>query len=167
MLSPIREALEILEQRELIYHKLQKFFTLLISALHEEEQTLLQKAVNDFGDRFLRLVQKHRKLSEQAFKEISTGRVLLADDAWKLGLVDKIGYLSDAVKESKKLARVSEDARVVVYRRVEFPEDNYYNVAGVASEDLNISAISINLTETLSLKAGFYYLWPGAMAFER
>jgi protease-4 len=133
----------------------------------EEEQTLLQKAVDDFGDRFLRLVQKHRKLSEQAFKEISTGRVLLADDAWKLGLVDKIGYLSDAVKESKKLARVSEDARVVVYRRVEFPEDNYYNVAGVASEDLNISAISINLTETLSLKAGFYYLWPGAMAFER
>ena len=132
----------------------------------EEEQKLMQKAVNDFGERFIGLVQKHRKPEQQALSEISTARVFLAEDALKLGLVDKIGYLSDAVKESKILAGVSKDARVVVYRRNEFPEDNYYNTADIASENLNISVINIELPESLSLKTGFYYLWPGAMAME-
>jgi len=133
----------------------------------EEEQKLLQKAVNDFGERFIRLVQKHRKLDQRALTEIATARIFLADDALKLGLVDTIGYLSDAVKESKKLAKVADDARVVVYRRTEFPEDNYYNVAGVASEDVTISAINIDLLEPFSLKTGFYYLWPGFIATEK
>ena len=132
----------------------------------EEEQKLMQKAVNDFGERFIRLVQKHRKPERQALSEISTARVFLAEEALKLGLVDKIGYLSDAVKESKMLAGISKDARVVVYRCNEFPEDNYYNTAGIASEDLNISVINIELPESLSLKTGFYYLWPGAIAME-
>jgi protease IV len=133
----------------------------------EEEQKLLQKAVNDFGERFIRLVQKHRKLDQRALTEIASARIFLADDALKLGLVDNIGYLSDAVKESKKLANVSDDARVIVYRRAEFPEDNYYNVAGVASEDVAISAVNIDLLEPFSLKAGFYYLWPGFLAHEK
>jgi protease-4 len=133
----------------------------------EEEQKLLQKAVNDFGERFIRLVQKHRKLDQRALTEIASARIFLADDALKLGLVDNIGYLSDAVKESKKLANVSDDARVIVYRRTEFPEDNYYNVAGVASEDVAISAINIDLLEPFSLKTGFYYLWPGFLAHEK
>ena len=132
----------------------------------EEEQKLMQKAVNDFGEHFIRLVQKHRKPERQALSEISTARVFLAEEALKLGLVDKIGYLSDAVKESKMLAGISKDARVVVYRCNEFPEDNYYNTAGIASEDLNISVINIELPESLSLKTGFYYLWPGAIAME-
>ncbi len=133
----------------------------------EEEQKLTQKAVNDFGERFLRLVQKHRKPEQQALLEISTARVFMADNALKLGLVDKIGYLSDAVQETKKLAGVSADARVVVYRRTEFPDDNYYNIADVASENLSVSVINIELPESLSLKTGFYYLWPGAISIER
>jgi len=133
----------------------------------EEEQILMQKAVNDFGERFIRLVQKHRKPGQQALAEISTARVFLADDALKLGLIDKIGYFSDAVKEAKKLAGISDDSRVVVYRRMEFPNDNYYNIGGVATDNLNVSVISIDLPESLNLKTGFYYLWPGATAVER
>jgi len=132
----------------------------------EEEQKLMQNAVNDFGERFIRLVQKHRKPEKQALAEIATARVFLADEALKLGLIDKIGYLSDAVKETKKLAGVPEDARVVVYRRTEFPEDNYYNIAGVASEGLNYSAINLEILDSLILKTGFYYLWPGALAID-
>lgn len=133
----------------------------------EEEQLLIQKAVDDFGERFIRLVQKHRKPGQQALAEISTARVFLADAALKLGLIDKIGYFSDAVKEAKKLAGMSDDARVVVYRRIEYPNDNYYNIGGVATDNLNVSIINIDLPESLNLKAGFYYLWPGAIAVER
>jgi len=133
----------------------------------DEEQKLMQSAVNDFGERFISLVQKHRKPEKQAMVEIATARIFLADEAQKIGLVDKIGYLSDAVKESKKLAGITGDARVVVYRRTEFPEDNYYNIAGVASEGLNYSIINIEIPESIILKTGFYYLWPGAIAIDR
>ena len=133
----------------------------------EEEQKLMQNAVNNFGERFIRLVQKHRKPEKQALMEIATARIFLADEALKMGLIDRIGYLSDAVKESKKLAGIPDDARVVVYRRTEFPEDNYYNIAGVASEGLNFSAINVEIPDSLTLKTGFYYLWPGAIAIDK
>ncbi len=132
----------------------------------EEEQKLMQKTVNDFGERFLSLVKKHRKLSEKAVAEVSTARVFLADEALSLGLVDKVGYISDALKETKRIAGISENARIVVYRRMEFPEDNYYNIAGTELGKLNIPAINLELPEALNLKAGFYYLWPGAISMD-
>ncbi len=129
----------------------------------EEEEKLMQKTVTDFAARFMLLVEKHRRLEPQAKSEISTARVFTADEALKLGLVDKVGYLSDAVRESKRLADLPEEGRVVVYRRTAFPEDNYYNVAGVQSEDVPPSVINISLPDSLNIHAGFYYLWPGAI----
>ncbi len=133
----------------------------------EEEEKFLQKSVDNMGERFIRLVQKHRKPSEQAMAEISTARVFLAEDALKLGLVDKVCYLSDAIRESKKLAGLAVDARVVVYRRGESTDDNYYNISSAAPEGLNIQAFNIELSEIFGLKTGFYYLWPGAISVER
>ncbi len=133
----------------------------------EEEQRLLQKLVDDMGERFIRLVQKHRKPDQHALTEISTARIFLADEALKLGLVDKICYLSDAVRESKQLAGLPTDARVVVYRRTEFPDDNYYNTSTAASEGLHVPAVNIELPEIFVLKTGFYYLWPGAVSVEQ
>ncbi len=131
---------------------------------NEDERKLLQKTMNDFGERFMGLVKKHRKLTPQAITEISTARVFLADEALQMGLIDKIGYISDAVRETKKIARIPEDAKLIVYRRAEFPEDNYYNIAGAVSENLNFSVINIEVPEILNAKAGFYYLWPGAVS---
>ena len=133
----------------------------------EEEQRFMQKSVDDMGGRFIRLVQKHRKPKEQEMAEISTARVFLADDALKLGLVDKVCYLRDAIRESKQLAGIAADARVVVYRHTELGEDNYYNTSSAASEGLNISAVNIELSEIFGLKTGFYYIWPGAISVER
>ncbi|HET6462007.1 MAG TPA: signal peptide peptidase SppA [Syntrophales bacterium] len=133
----------------------------------DEEQRFMQKSVDDMGERFIRLVQKHRKMNQQALDEISTARVFLADDALKLGLVDKVCYLSDTIRESKKLAGLAADARVIVYRRTEFGEDNYYNTSSAASEGFNIPVINIELSEIVGLKAGFYYLWPGSISIDR
>lgn len=132
----------------------------------EEEKGIMQKTVNDFGERFIGLVQKHRKPREQAMAEISTARIFTADEALKWGMVDKIGYLSDAVKEAKMKAGLAGDARLVVYRRAKFPDDNYYSVTGAAVEDAHLPVVNIALPESLNLPAGFYYLWPGAIAAE-
>ena len=134
---------------------------------NEEEQKLFQKTVNDLGDRFVNLVRKHRKMTEAALADMSTARIFLPEEALKMGLIDKIGYLNDAVRESKMLAGLPQDARVVVFRRNEYPEDNLYNVAGVAAENLKPALVNIELPDILGLHAGFYYLWPGAVAADQ
>ena len=96
---------------------------------NDEEKMLMQKTVDNFGNRFIDLVQKHRKLDEASLKEVSTARVFVADEALQLKLIDKIGYIRDAVKETKTIAGLADDARVVVYRRNDVPEDNYYRAA--------------------------------------
>lgn len=130
----------------------------------DEEKKLMQKTVEAFGNRFIELVQKHRKLDEKALKEVSTARVFVADDALRLKLIDKIGYIRDAVKETRTIAGLTDDARVIVYRRNDVPEDNYYRAS--APDAANISLVNIDLPDILKVRAGFYYLWPGAINFE-
>ena len=128
---------------------------------NDEEKMLMQKTVDTFGNRFLNLVQQHRKLDESSLKEVATARVFVADDALRLKLIDKIGYIRDAIKETKTIAGLADDARVVVYRRNDAPEDNYYRAT---SQDVaNISLINVALPEIFNIRSGFYYLWPGAM----
>ncbi|MHB9098156.1 MAG: signal peptide peptidase SppA [Syntrophales bacterium] len=131
-----------------------------------EEKSIMQKTVNDFGERFIGLVQKHRKLKDQAMGEILTARIFTAGEALKWGMVDKIGYLSDAVQEAKIKAGLAGDARLVVYRRVKFPDDNYYSITGAAVEDEHLPVVNIALPDSFNLHAGFYYLWPGSIAAE-
>ncbi|MCK4485255.1 MAG: S49 family peptidase, partial [Desulfobacterales bacterium] len=83
----------------------------------EEEQKILQGLTDELGGRFVSLVAKHRKIDQRTLADISTARVYLAREALQLGLVDKIGYLSDALLQAKKLSGLPKDAKVVVYRR--------------------------------------------------
>ena len=127
-----------------------------------EEEKIFQDLTDRLAIRFIDLVAKHRKLEPEIITEISTARVYLANEALELGLVDEIGYLEKAVLEAKKLARLPEDAKVVVYRRTEYPDDNLYNTATRYDEG-HESFISLDLPGSLNhLTAGFYYLWPAA-----
>ncbi len=129
----------------------------------EEEQKLMQQSVDVFGERFRNLVQKHRQMGKQSLDEVATARVFLADEALKIGLVDKIGYLRDAVQETKTIANLAENARVVMFRREEAADINYYNSGAVASAAWNISVINLELPEVINFRTGFYYFWPGAI----
>ncbi len=128
-----------------------------------EEEKMFQHLADRLGERFLSLVKKHRNPSAEAMKQIATARVFPAEDAKSLGLIDEIGYLSDALKMGKSLAGISADAKVIVYRRTEYPDDNIYNTASVYS---NVPVMAdFGLPMTLK-SAGFYYLWPPAASVE-
>ncbi|MDD4357911.1 MAG: signal peptide peptidase SppA [Smithellaceae bacterium] len=131
-----------------------------------EEKILMQNTVDQFAKRFTGLVWKHRKMDANQMNTVSTARVFTADEALRLNLIDKIGYVSDVVGDTKKLAGVTEDARVVVYRRRSVPDDNYYHTPVASTESVHLSAIHIALPDILQCGAGFYYLWPGAIKFE-
>lgn len=126
----------------------------------EKERKLFQDIIDDMAARFYAVVRERRQPTEQAFATIRTARVFTAAQAMGLGLVDKIGYMDDAFAEARKLAKVDE-ARVVAYRRDQYPDDNPYNTMS-AAEPGKASLLNVEAGHLLPPKAGFYYLWnPG------
>ncbi|NNG00322.1 MAG: signal peptide peptidase SppA [Desulfobacteraceae bacterium] len=123
----------------------------------EKEDRLIQELTDNLAKRFFQLVAKHRKLDDGALADVRTARVYLAEDARKIGLIDRIGYLSDAVKEAKQIAGLAEDARVVVYRRSEFNDDNLYNTATSDTGQIEKPVVDLNLMPALD--PGFYFMW--------
>ena len=130
-----------------------------------EEKQIIQDLIDQLGSRFLDRIAEHRQIDTDNLKTISTARIFLADDAFRLGMVDSIGYLNDAVSQAKKLADLPQDAKIVVYRRTEYPDDNLYNPTTSQYDGQGLSIVSLDLPASLTpLQTGFYYLWqPGAI----
>lgn len=128
----------------------------------QEEKQMMHTQTHELGQRFLGLVETHRKLTPGALQDISTGRIFLAAEAYKLGLVDQVGYLEDALHRARTLAGIPADAKVIVYRRTEYPDDTLYNTATATSPDGSgrVALIDLKLPD---LTAGFYYVWPAAV----
>ncbi len=127
-----------------------------------DEDKLFSKLVEDLAKKFTDKVRQRRALSDKAMEEIATAKVFSADDAVAIGLVDKTGYMEDAVAKAKELGGLSKDAKLVVYRRDSFPNDNIYNMSTSAGPDkplVDTGAIGRMAT----MQSGFYYVWPAAM----
>ena len=101
----------------------------------DEENALFQDLTDNLARRFIDLVVQHRHLSDDQRRQIATARVLLADEAVRLGLVDTIGYLDDAVAKAKEIGGLPQNAKVVAYRRYEPENDTIYNPAILDSGD--------------------------------
>jgi protease-4 len=69
--------------------------------------------VDHIYEQFVAKVAESRKLKVETVKEIAQGRVWSGREAVKLGLVDELGGLGDALKHAAKLAKVENDFQVV------------------------------------------------------
>ncbi len=69
----------------------------MIRPLDEQEVAYMQKSVNDIYGAFLANVSAGRGMTTEAVDEIAQGRVWTGADALKIGLVDELGTLTDAV----------------------------------------------------------------------
>lgn len=127
-----------------------------------EEQKIFQDLIDGLAGRFYGLVEKHRTVSANALASIKNARIYLPEDALKLGLIDRLGYLSDALDEARSLAKLRGDAKVIVYRRARYPNDNLYNMSTSLEGSSPVSLIDLRLRELVpTLSPGFYYLWMG------
>lgn len=75
---------------------------------NEQELKFLQNSVDWGYDRFISMVAQGRQLTKERVHEIAQGRVWLGKDAVKLGLVDQLGSLDDAVKKAAELAKLDD-----------------------------------------------------------
>ncbi len=82
--------------------------------LTEPQRQLVQAEVDALHARFVDVVAKGRKLSDDRAKALADGRVFLAEEAKKEGLVDEVGYLEDAKAKVSSLLG-GKAARYFVY----------------------------------------------------
>ena len=82
--------------------------------LTEPQRQLVQAEVDALHARFVDVVAKGRKLADDRVKALADGRVFLAEEAKKEGLVDEVGYLEDAKAKISSLLG-GKAARYFVY----------------------------------------------------
>jgi len=81
----------------------------------EEQLAILQRIVDEAHARFVELVAAGRGLSIESVTPMADGRIFTAAEAFRLGLVDAVGYWEDALAEAEKLAGGT--LRLVRYER--------------------------------------------------
>jgi protease-4 len=130
----------------------------------QEEERLLQELTEEMAARFHEKVAERRQLGAAQMATVKTARIFTASDAKAQGLIDGIGYLSDALQHAKSAAELGEDARVVIYRRTMFPDDNIYNPLSTGVSGQTPVLLDTGIHEWLpEMAPGFYYLWPAAV----
>jgi protease-4 len=81
-----------------------------------EEKQMMQAVIDNFYRSFVEVVAQGRKLNPAQCRQVADGRIFTASQALDLGLVDRVGYLDDAIKLAQERAGL-EEARVVRYNR--------------------------------------------------
>lgn len=82
--------------------------------LTEEERAMIQEEVDQIYDLFLSRVSEGRKMSKDKVNVIARGRVWTGTDAKRIGLVDEIGGLKDAIAFAATEAGIK-DKKVLYY----------------------------------------------------
>jgi protease-4 len=122
-----------------------------------EERQILQSVLDDMRGRFVQLVRERRPhANPESFAAVTDGRIVTAGQALQAGLIDRIGYLDDAISIAKQRAGLTE-ARVILYRRGSEFSENIYSRAGTAPAQVNL--INFDLSALAGHGPAFMYLW--------
>jgi protease-4 len=132
-------------------------------SLTPEERKEWQKLISQMFEQFLDVILKYREPKvggREHLRKLADGRVYLASEALKLGLIDAIGYEQDAIEGAKRLAGLTSNVRIVTYSRP---------FSGLVDLLLGQSAQSstLDLHRLLDLSYPRMYLLPAAFGSTR
>jgi protease-4 len=88
--------------------------------LSPEERAILQNQVNHGYDDFTKAVAEGRHKTQEYINSIGQGRVWTGEQALKIGLVDRLGNINDAVQSAAKMAKIKN------YQLVPYPEQKSF-----------------------------------------
>lgn len=124
----------------------------------EEERKVLQNLVDALYRRFVDVVAAGRpSLTRDEVLAFADGRVVSADEALSLKLIDKVGHLRDAIAEASELAKIRSPT-IVRYTRAPRAGATIYTGAEVAGRAPERS-LEVSLRGGLPDAPRFYYLW--------
>lgn len=127
-----------------------------------EKRKIIQSIVDDMYKRFFNIVKKNRtKIDSQKLKSLADGRIFTADQAFKEGLVDGIGYSEDAIKKLMSLPNYlkspgSDNPKIITYTLTKKPVKNLYQTND-AIQKSSFDVIADYLKKDTGAK--FHYLW--------
>ncbi len=129
-----------------------------LKPLAADEQQILQDIILQFYEKFVTVVLDGRKnLDREKLKTLADGRVFTGQQAMEAGLVDRVGYPSDAVEWAKQAAGI-QTAKVVMYDRSYGYRSNLYSTAPAIPA--GSSLINVELPHWLKAEGPqFLYLW--------
>lgn len=105
--------------------------------MNTDEKAILQAYIERGYDLFLTRCAEGRGMSKDSLALIAEGRVWTGQQALKLGLVDAIGGIDDAIKEAAKLANIEE------YNLADYPKKQGFleQFLNTQKEDLTTKAL--------------------------
>jgi protease IV len=80
-----------------------------------DERAAVQRVMDGVYDVFLDRVAAGRRLDKAEVAKIAAGRVWTGADAKRIGLVDELGGLDDALAEARRLGGLDDDTTIEVY----------------------------------------------------
>lgn len=95
--------------------------------LEPEVGEAIQAVIERGYDRFITMASNARNKSREQIHEIAQGRVWIGADAYKLGLIDKLGSFTQALDSAAKLAKLDEHYNVKYFRQVPTLEQQMLN----------------------------------------
>jgi protease IV len=82
-----------------------------------ELKETLQRIIDRGYEDFVNLVARARNMTPTQVDEIAQGRVWIGSDAFKLGLVDRLGGMSDALDSAAQLAKLEKPYKIKYLRK--------------------------------------------------
>jgi protease-4 len=134
-------------------------------ALKPEETALLQGLANEFHERFRAVVKNRRPDVNLAAVNTFDGRILSASQAQKLGLIDRIGYLRDALDAARSLACLPDAGAVILHRRNDMARTGFATTPNVPLQT-NLFPVSFPGLDRSKLPT-FLYMWLPDPTLER
>ena len=121
----------------------------LPSEMGDAIQSVIERGYREF----LQRVADSRGMTTEEVDKVAQGRVWSGSDAYKLGLVDNLGDLEDAIAAAAKLAELDEDYVVSYIKQEEGFQDKFVRelMAGAISAS-NQNSISISPLNRMLLK---------------
>ncbi len=128
--------------------------------ISNEELEVLHGIVDEMYTKFLKVISEGRNMKIENVRKLADGRIYTGGQALDNGLVDKLGYIEDAITLAKEMAGLRE-AKIIKYRRT-------YTLAEIFSGKMNdlfvnptIKIIDINALPVEDNFPRFMYLWMG------
>jgi protease-4 len=130
----------------------------ITAPLDDESRSMLQKMGDAYRDHLQRRVKERRTaMTPRDQQAVQDGRVVIASQALALHLVDRLGYLHDAIAQAERQAGVS-GAEVVLFHRLGYPAHSLYAITP-APAPLNDSLPFSYPGLDRSKLPTFLYLW--------
>lgn len=126
--------------------------------MNPQERKIMERMTDNIYDVFITHVAAGRNMTKEQVDAIGQGRIWIGTDALKIGLVDKLGGLNDAIELAAELAGLTD------WRLMELPEQKDFFTQ--LMEDLQGSSVKKAITNEMGEFYTYYQYVKDAATFQ-